>query len=74
MEIINFKKKKKILRNEQQKSNTNAKIRDHCHYTGEYRGAATFVRKNLIINILKIKNIVKFGDIVILQGNIAYVF
>ena len=60
MKIINFKKKMKLLRKEQQESYENAKIcyickekfedkhlknkyckvRDHCHYTGEYRGAA----------------------------------
>ena len=55
MKIINFKKKKmKLLTKEQQESNENVKIcyirkkkdknyrkvRDHCHYTGEYRGAA----------------------------------
>ena len=56
MKIINFKKKKmKLLTKEQQESDENAKIcyickekfenkyfkvRDHCHYTGEYRGAA----------------------------------
>ena len=77
MHIINFRKKKKkknLLKNEQQKSNANAKFRDHCHHTGEYRGAAKFVRKILMINILKIKNIVKFGAIVIMQGDIAYIF
>ena len=55
MEIINFKKKKiKLLTKEQQESYENAKIcyichekfekyrkvRNHFHYTGEYRGAA----------------------------------
>ena len=60
MKRINFKKKMKFLRKEQQESYENAKIcyickekfedkylkdkyckvRDHCHYTGEYRGAA----------------------------------
>ena len=56
MRIINFKKKKmKLLTKEQQKLNENAKIcyickekfeniwkakKEHCHYTGGYRGAA----------------------------------
>ena len=56
MKIINFKKKKmKLLTKERQESDENAKncyickekfedkyckVRDHCHYTGEYRGAA----------------------------------
>ena len=56
MKMINFKKKKmKLLTKEQQESYENAKIcyiykyvkdkkylriRDHCHYTGKYGGAA----------------------------------
>ena len=56
MKIINFKNKKmKLLTKERQESDENAKncyickekfedkyfkVRDHCHYTGEYRGAA----------------------------------
>ena len=62
MKIINFKKKKKeVIKKEQQESCENAKfcfickekfknkyfkkekypkVRDHCHYTGEDRGAA----------------------------------
>ena len=56
MKIINFKKKKlKLLTKEKQESDENAKncyickekfedkyckVRDHCHYTGEYRGDA----------------------------------
>ena len=52
MKIINFKKKKmKLLKKEQQESYENAKkfyickedkkyckVRDQCHYAGEYRG------------------------------------
>ena len=50
LEIINFKKKKmKLLGKEQQESCENGK---------------TFVKKNLKINMLKVKNIVKLGIIV----------
>ena len=49
-EIINFKKKKmKLLGKEQQES---------------YENGKTFVKKNLKINMLKVKNIVKLGIIV----------
>ena len=50
LEIINFKKKKmKLLGKEQQES---------------YENGKTFVKKNLKINMLKVKNIVKLGIIV----------
>ena len=50
LEIINFKKKKmKLLGKEQQES---------------YENGKTFVKKNLKINIVKVKNIVKLGIIV----------
>ena len=71
MEIINFKKKTKLLTNEQQKSCKSAKIcktrfiqfkyvkhkkyckvRNHCHYTGEYRGATKSIC-NLKYNVPK---------------------
>ena len=56
MKIINFEKKKmKLLTKEQQKSYENV----------------LFVKKDLKINISKIKNI-KLEIIVIIQGNIAY--
>ena len=55
MELINFKKNKtKSLANKQQKSYQNAKIGD------------IFMKKNMI----KIKNILKPGTIVIIQENI----
>ena len=58
MKIINFEKKKmKLLTKEQQKSYENV----------------LFVKKDLKINISKIKNIIKLEIIVIIQGNIAYV-
>ena len=58
MKLINFKKKKiKLLTKEQQESNENGKICYIC-------------KKNLRINILKIKNIIKLETIVIIQGNI----
>ena len=57
MKIINFEKKKmKLLTKEQQKSYENV----------------LFVKKDLKINISKIKNIIKLEIIVIIQGNIAY--
>ena len=50
MEIINFKKKKMnsltnekicyIFKDKHIKDKKYCKVRDHCHYTGEYRGAA----------------------------------
>ena len=49
MKIINFKKEKmKLITKEQQESYEHkyvkdkkyCKVRDRCHYTGEYRGAA----------------------------------
>ena len=50
LEIINFKKKKmKLLGKEQQES---------------YENGKTFVKKNLKINMVKVKNIVKLGIIV----------
>ena len=53
---INFKKKKmKLLTKKQKKSYEIAK--------------SLFVKKNLKINMLKIKNIVKLGTIVIIQVN-----
>ena len=56
MKIINFEKKKmKLLTKEHQKSYENV----------------LFVKKDLKINISKIKNI-KLEIIVIIQGNIAY--
>ena len=56
MKIINYEKKKmKLLTKEQQKSYENV----------------LFVKKDLKINISKIKNI-KLEIIVIIQGNIAY--
>ena len=58
MKIINFKKKTmKLLTNEQQKLHENTKICYIC-------------KKNLKINMLKIKNIVKLGTIVIIHVNI----
>ena len=60
MELINFKKKKmKLLTNEQQKSYENSKI---CYYI--------YLNETLKINMLKIKNNVKLGTIVIIQVNI----
>ena len=57
MKIINFEKKKmKLLTKEQQKSYENV----------------LFVKKDLKINISKVKNIIKLEIIVIIQGNIAY--
>ena len=57
MKIINFEKKKmKLLTKEHQKSYENV----------------LFVKKDLKINISKIKNIIKLEIIVIIQGNIAY--
>ena len=54
MIIINFEKKKmKQLTKEQQKSYENEKL---------------FIKKNLRINIWKIKNIIKLEIIVIIQG------
>ena len=47
----------KLLKNEQQKSNINAKFCDIC-------------KKIMEINMLKIKNIIKLENIVIIQGNI----
>ena len=42
MKIINFEKKKlKLLVKEKHESYESChKVRDHCHYTGEYRGDA----------------------------------
>ena len=58
MEIINFKKKEmKLLTNEHLKLCQNAKISYIC-------------KKNLKINMIKIKNILKLRTIVIIQGNI----
>ena len=59
MEIINFNKKKLkfLVTNEQQKSYKNVKICYIC-------------MKNLKINMLKIKNIVKLGTILIIQEKI----
>ena len=57
MKIINFEKKKmKLLTKEHQKSYENV----------------LFVKKDLKINISKIKNIIKLEIIGIIQGNIAY--
>ena len=57
MKIINFEKKKmKLLTKEHQKSYENV----------------LFVKKDLKINISKVKNIIKLEIIVIIQGNIAY--
>ena len=57
MKIINYEKKKmKLLTKEQQKSYENV----------------LFVKKDLKINISKIKNIIKLEIIGIIQGNIAY--
>ena len=57
MKIINYEKKKmKLLTKEQQKSYENV----------------LFVKKDLKINISKVKNIIKLEIIVIIQGNIAY--
>ena len=58
MKIINFKKKKmKLLTKEQQQSY-------------QMRKSVIFVKKNLNINMWKMKNIVKIEIIVIIQGNI----
>ena len=64
MEITNFKKKKiNLLTNEQQES---------------YENPETVIKKNLKINMLKLKNIVNLGNISTIQRNkevlhIAYV-
>ena len=55
--LIFFKKEKKLLTNEQQKSYRNAKISYVC-------------KENLKINMPKVKVIVKLGTIVIIQGTI----
>ena len=65
MKIINLKKNIKSLTKEQQN-----------HMKMQF--SLTFVEKNLKINLLKIKFIIKFGTIVIIQGNkellpIAYI-
>ena len=63
MEVINFKKKNmKLLIKKEKKSHQNAKF-------------VIFVEKNLKMNMLKIKNIVKLEIIVIIQESnvIAYV-
>ena len=58
MKLINFKKKNiKLLINEQQKSNENAKKLLHVQKK----------KKKLNLNMLKIRNIVKLGIIVIMQ-------
>ena len=59
METINFKKKKMKLY--QQKSS-----RNHI----KIQTFVIFIEKNLIINMIKIKNIVNLGIIVIIQDNI----
>ena len=59
MKLINFKKKNiKLLINEQQKSNENAKKLLHVQKKKT---------KKLNLNMLKIRNIVKLGIIVIIQ-------
>ena len=58
MEIIIFlKKEMNSSTNKQQKSCQNAKI-------------VVFIKKNLKIDMLKIKNILKLGTIAIILGNI----
>ena len=58
MEIIIFlKKEMNSSKNKQQKSCQNAKI-------------VVFIKKNLKIDMLKIKNILKLGTIAIILGNI----
>ena len=59
MKKINFKKKKmKLLTNKQKESYE------------KMQKSAIFVKKNLKINLQKIKNFVKLGTIVIIQENI----
>ena len=78
MKIIFLKKKKmKLLTNKQRKSYENAKIcyilkerfedkhakdRDHCPYTGEYRGAARSIC-NLNYHVLKETSIIFTKDL-----------
>ena len=58
MEIIKFKKEKmQSLTKKLQKSYENAKICYIC-------------KKNVKINMLKIKNVIKLDTIIIIQGNI----
>ena len=55
MEIINLKKKMKLLTKEQQKWYQNAKI-------------SYIYNKKIMINLVKIKNVVKLEIVVITQG------
>ena len=65
MKLINFKKKNiKLLINEQQKSNENAK---------KLLNVQKKKKKNLNLNMLKIRNIVKLGIIVIIQQMNAHI-
>ena len=65
MKLINFKKKNiKLLINEQQKSNENAKKLLHVQKKKT---------KKLNLNMLKIRNIVKLGIIVIIQQMNAHI-
>ena len=58
MEIINLKKKQKKRSHKQTNSRNHIKMQKFV----------IFVKKNVKINMLNIKNIVKPGDIVIIQG------
>ena len=58
MEIINLKEKQKKRSHKQTNSRNHIKMQKFV----------IFVKKNLKINMLNIKNIVKPGDIVIIQG------
>ena len=59
IEIINYKKNVKLLTNEQNNFYQNSKI---CYISA--------IMKNLKMNMLQIRNIVKLGIIVIIQENI----
>ena len=70
MKIINFKKKKKVMKEQQEwcenakicyickekfwnkyfKDNKYRKVRDHCHYIGQYRSAAHSVFMIIILS------------------------